>query len=762
MQPKERDGERLRQLNDFASQLHIPTEGGQPSEIRAALAHVLAADSASGRRSLWVVDDVPSGLNSDALSQWLSPHASVPTLITTRDRSHSSLGRLIDVDVLSKDESFALLETHRHVEDSERQAARDLLDALGHHALAVEITGSYLADQRSVSFEQFLGELRDPSEDVLEQAAELADALPLDHSPSIVATLNGTVSQLSEPARDLLCLASCLAAAPIPRELIEAVFARLYAMESASFRRMKAAKETERFALSRRELTPADALSVHTLVARTARRHPDSKTRLEAIQAAAVASLTDMLRGMFSLGSILRQSHLITHAREMSASLKTTEEAMLLVMVASTDLNRGDLETAERLAGRAFDYFRAELGVESLETCCAGSGVAMVLLARGDIAGAHKILEAVVPVFERSLSPGDIFRVGAQLGLASAVAAQGELPLARQLAEAALSASADSNGLDHPLTLVAKTIVGHILRAQGDLTGTTRLQQEVIDARRQIADSLDVDGLTDEILMAQAKLGSGEIESAAPVIENAVEVFERELGEDSILTLNAKLLLLFLLGSRGDTSGARQLASRLIPRFRKVFGPNNPATLQARFTEALAFLLGGDSRTGLSMIEPLVPELEAVLGPNHSEVLSAKVSLAQVREDIGDADGARRILDVLIPAAEARLGPAHDVTLNGKACLAVCLRARGDLVGACEVWEEVAALREGLLGGDHPQVLEIRLFVAHSLIQLGQYERCRELLRQVIPLAEARLGSDHEDTLMFKECAKLCDADAAS
>ncbi|HEV2704760.1 MAG TPA: toll/interleukin-1 receptor domain-containing protein, partial [Pyrinomonadaceae bacterium] len=200
MQPQDREGERLRQISEVASQLHIPIEGRPPSEIHAALAHVLA----NGRRSLWIVDDVPSGLTAHELSKWLSPHASVPTLLTTRDRFHSSLGRLIDVDVLSHEESFALLETHRHIEDSEQQAARELLEMLGHHALAVEITASFLAEQQSVSLADFLDELRDPGEDILEQAAELADALPHDHSPSIVATLKSTISQLSEPARDLL------------------------------------------------------------------------------------------------------------------------------------------------------------------------------------------------------------------------------------------------------------------------------------------------------------------------------------------------------------------------------------------------------------------------------------------------------------------------------------------------------------------------------------------------------------------------------
>jgi len=52
-------------------------------EIRTALARVMMV----GRRSLWIVDDLSSGLRQHEVEKWLSPHTSVPALITTRDRS---------------------------------------------------------------------------------------------------------------------------------------------------------------------------------------------------------------------------------------------------------------------------------------------------------------------------------------------------------------------------------------------------------------------------------------------------------------------------------------------------------------------------------------------------------------------------------------------------------------------------------------------------------------------------------------------------
>ena len=73
--------------------------------------------------------------------------------------------------------------------------------------------------------EAFLADLLDPHEDVLELAGELSDALPLGHSPSIVATLDGSMRRLDDDARDLLCLAACVDRAPMPVPLLDAVLA---------------------------------------------------------------------------------------------------------------------------------------------------------------------------------------------------------------------------------------------------------------------------------------------------------------------------------------------------------------------------------------------------------------------------------------------------------------------------------------------------------------------------------------------------------
>jgi hypothetical protein len=52
-------------------------------QIEGALAHKIASE---GKPCLWVVDDVPNGLDGEALRRWFAPHGLARTLVTTHHR----------------------------------------------------------------------------------------------------------------------------------------------------------------------------------------------------------------------------------------------------------------------------------------------------------------------------------------------------------------------------------------------------------------------------------------------------------------------------------------------------------------------------------------------------------------------------------------------------------------------------------------------------------------------------------------------------
>ena len=98
--------------------------GPQGQQIEGALSRKIATEN---KPCLWIVDDVPNGLDGDALRRWFAPHALARTLITTRSREYGSLAKGIDLSVLTPDEAYQLLTSRRKpASKDEEEQAREL------------------------------------------------------------------------------------------------------------------------------------------------------------------------------------------------------------------------------------------------------------------------------------------------------------------------------------------------------------------------------------------------------------------------------------------------------------------------------------------------------------------------------------------------------------------------------------------------------------------------------------------------------------
>ncbi len=276
---QDREADRMQQITEFAAQIPLSVEKKPFAEIWAMLAEELPKSSC-----LWIVDDAPSGLTREQLATWYSPHL-LDSNVDHHPRSflHNDIGVTVDLNSLTPEEALDLLRMHR-LKDGGEEGAVNLVETLERHPLAIEIAASYLEFRNgAVSCADFIEQLGAPSRDQVEFAAKIK------RSVSFVTTMSTTMKQLSAAATDLLLLASVLASAPIPAELIDAAFAQLYqcSLEEAQLTRLEATAQTDQFALSRFDPVRPEARRVHTLVARAARLHVDSPERLERVRRAA-------------------------------------------------------------------------------------------------------------------------------------------------------------------------------------------------------------------------------------------------------------------------------------------------------------------------------------------------------------------------------------------------------------------------------------------------------------------------------------------
>ena len=386
-----REAERTFQEFQFAMGLGLPVQGLSPSEVGRALAVALEAQ---GKPFLWVLDDLPPDIDKEALARWLAPQPFGKTLVTTSRSNDPGVAGLLTLEALDAEAAYQLLETHREPAGRDEElAARGLADDLGGHALALDVAGAWVAGStKPRPFATCRETLQDCTADEREVAADVVGSVPRDGEQETVTTLVRSFEILGEEGWDLLRLASALAPAPIPVDLVAAAFARVDQLQDPDARRRAemALEQVCGLALAEDSQTGAGHCSVHPLIALTARSCDARADRRMVLRSA----ILDALNEAMALGTDIRTHHeiwsLVAHARWLTGRAGSLPEADLLERLAGYDYLRGDYEAAEREWQQEHDLRRREQYPDAAISAWSRFDA---LLALGEEEGARMVLE---------------------------------------------------------------------------------------------------------------------------------------------------------------------------------------------------------------------------------------------------------------------------------------------------------------------------------------------------------------------------------
>jgi tetratricopeptide (TPR) repeat protein len=621
-----------RQVRAIAARLGLPVADRSPDEVLGTLARELEE---RGQACLWVVDDLPDGLQAPQVQALLAPHPVAHTLLTTRSRRYGDLAEVVDLDVLPHEDALALLTRHRPARSNQEQAdAAALVAELGYHALAVDVAGAALRTQIGLaSFAEFRAAVQDPSQDELELPGDLAPALPGGHQASIAATLGRSINRLDPPARDVLRLAAVVAAAPVALTLIAAILQDADGLDEQAARRQatRGVGQAQTFSLASptglgadpdatSEPTVEDGWVVHALVARTIRLTDPDQPRIRALQATAVAVLTQALQVIVdpSAHSSLRQ--IIPHARELARHPTTTAEVELLSGVAHYDHARGDYGAAEQALRQVLEAYRRLLGPEHPNTLASMHNLAMTLLALGDAAGAAELHRQVLDTRRRVLEP------------------------------------------EHPDMLLSMHNLAEALRVQGDAAGAADLLRPVVDVRRRVLGPEHPNTLVSMDNLAVTLVDLGDAAGAVELQRQVVDAYRRVLGPEHPDTLTAMDNLAVTLHVLGDAAGAADLLRPVLDARRRVLGPEHPATLRSMSNLAAALVDLGDAADAAELHRQVLDVRRRLLGPQHPHTLLSMDNLAMTLVALGHLAGARDLLQQAAYAYHQLLGPEHPTT----------------------------------------------------------------------------------------------------
>jgi tetratricopeptide (TPR) repeat protein len=723
-----RERECRTQVENIALGYGISIRDKNPQEIRRDLALKLA----SGAQYLWVVDDLPPGLNPQeaAFLHWCAPSATGCTLITTRSKDYDGIGSMITVDVLDPEPALELLTHERKPQtDREREDAKGLVEDLGRHALALDVAGHFLLKTRGfATLRREVTQEGNGNDPLGVLAAGLKGQLPGGHEKSIVATLVKSVGSLEEQGCNLLRLACELnVGTPIPLRLAKEVFEyafELDAQESEDYL-SQAVNQSEAHSLAAASLGGVgnDAVSIHSLVRYTMLRADPlqevAPLLREQLHEAAVVALADILRDASDIRKHISLQNEIAHARYVVPQLRTADEAMLFRRLARFEGQRGNYREALGIDKRVLEIQMQILGRDDPETLRTRNNVAAWTGQSGDARQALRLFWELLPDLERvrGLDHPDTLTIRNQI--AGWTGHAGESGRALQLFQELLPCQERVRGLDHPDTLRTRSNIAHWIGKTGQGREALRLFQELLPD------------------------------------------WVRVLGPDHPETLTTRSNIAAWMGQTGAAREALGLFRELFQDRERVLGPNHPGTLTTRNDIAVWAGQTGEKREALRLFRELLPDQDRVLGPDHPETLRTRNNIAACAASTGEVLEALRLFRELLPDQDRVLGPEHPDTLTTRGHIAHWTGESGDAREALRLFRELLPDLERVLGLGHPNTLRIRNNMALLTAQAGDLRKALCLLQRLLPEQELVMGPDHQDTVTTRNNIASLEAEQA-
>lgn len=293
-------------------------------------------------------------------------------------------------------------------------------------------------------------------------------------------------------------------------------------------------------------------------------------------------------------------------------------------------------------------------------------------------------------------------------------------------------------------------------------------------------------------------LDLGRPAEARPLLERALEDFERAKGRDSLDVATVVSFLARAHGLEGRYDAARAGHERALKIREAVAGPRSTdvalslgalggvAQEQGRYAEAFDLChralaiyeaeLGEEDSNVAACVNNLAELLrlqgrpvdaipyyeraaglfERTDGPDSTAVAAVLGNLAVALNDAGHSDRARPLFLRSIEICERRLGPRHPSFAMRLGNYGVMLLHTGEFDEALAVLERALAIEEEVLGPEHAAVARTLNNLGDTLRYQGRYEPARICYERAIAIAEKRLGPDHPTLgVLLSNCGKL-------
>jgi TIR domain/Tetratricopeptide repeat len=580
-------------------------------------------------------------------------------LITSRNPGWGALGGRLEVDVLTRAETIALLRAR--IPTISEELADKLAAELGDLPLAAAQAAGYL-EQTDLPPADYLRRFREHRETLLARGDVVGYSGRIDTAWAL--SLERLRDQDPAAVR-LLELAAFLAPEPIPLSLFgghpELLDEPLRTVAADPDALVDTVGALVSYSLARRH---PDGFQIHRLVQTVVRQQvaPDRQqaTSQQVVALLAAAAPTDP----DDSASWPVYARLAPHILATVSLADFLPAGRPLILGITRYLHaHGDSHAGRAVAEQLLDRWRTILGLDHPDTLTAASILTLYLISLGEAESARTLGQDTLRRCHRVFGPDHPTTLGAAAAVTGALVMLSEAEQARTLGQDTLRRCHRVFGPDHAFTLwSAATVTG-------------------------------------------ALIVLGEAEQARTLGQDTLRRCRGVLGPDHAPTLSAAAALTHALVQLGEAEPARALGEETLQRCRRVFGPDHPITLLAAGALTLALVQLGQAEPARTLGQDTLQRCRLVLGPDHLITLAAATPLTLALDQLGEAESARTLGQDTLRRCHRVFNPNHPATLGAATALTHALAQLGEVESARALGEETLQRCRRALGPDHPFTL---------------------------------------------------------
>jgi tetratricopeptide (TPR) repeat protein len=526
-----------------------------------------------GQRDRWllVFDNAEDPAD---IRPWL-PGGGGHALITSREHRWAEIGVPVEVNVLARAESVAILQDR--VAGLGAADADQLAAELGDLPLAIAQAAGFMAETGMTAGE-YLGLLATRAGQLLAQGETGSYPQSLAAATGLIAD---RLAAEDPAAAELASSCAFLAPEPIPEDLFTGAAGELSSELSARAGDPLAWRQTLA-RLQRQSLARVDQrrLVMHRLTQAILR------DRLTSEEAAAARAHTEAI---LAASNPLDPGNPVTWPRWavlmphlLAADLAATGSSGLRWMACYACwylMARGDTRTVHDLARDLHQHWQPRLGDDDQTVQAAAYYLGWALREMGRYAEARDLQQDILDRARRLLGDDHSHTLGYAIELAADLRLLGKVQAARDLDQDTLDRRRRMLGEDHPDTLATANNLAADLRLLGKVQAARDLDQDTLDRKRRVLGEDHPNTLTSANNLARDLHQLGEVQAARDLDQDTLDRRRRVLGEDHPDTLATANNLARDLRALGEVQAARDLDQDTLDRKRRVHGEDHPSTL---------------------------------------------------------------------------------------------------------------------------------------------------------------------------------------